>query len=698
MDLLRRSSPQAARGAEPPSADPSAGGRLQAAAHTAATALAYVVEPGGPCNVYAWDEARQALMLTAVERPAEPRGADLVRLPLSMTRTQTAQADAAAPALLALLLATPANPAGAWVRVRVLGALCVTAGVTADAAPMVNPPAPFMSGAEADDAGANALNAYIALAVPVADAALADVSSLDTLPAPLRERALAALASVVPEARTWLAQRLAQGPVDREQDPPGRWLEAEQVMARYRAARAALSHATRDQQRAGAAFQAERLTSSAEEAGEILRQRLARESTPVAPEAPGLPSPGERQEGTERLAWRGIAALGPAELRARGMAAYGETADLARWLPERFTRYLSGLLAPDERALFFVEAPRFVLHGWTEPDTHRSPVWRPSALLAGRRTRTLNDGLLLVTDRQMLLLRDYAQPDSVVTQWGYLTRSWPLGRLLAASVARQGVTLAEATRAWPERVRERLCAPVPTDEAIAPVSESARLILALEGRDGVQVAGAAFPPEAEATLERIAALTRRFVPLLGEAGRGDWRLRRLPVVEPWRPTDSEARELESLGGMIPTSVTRALEVATAAGLAPDDLILAQARTPQANASGPALAALVTLTPSRLLLATAGAASGATSGAATSHLEVFSLGAVSSAALQYSLLGCWFELALPASGDLTPRGGGAGLSAAWRRWAFPSPLATPFRALYLRTRSLLEVGPSLGEAR
>ena len=660
MDLLRRPSRHAVGDATRASAGMQTGERRRAHSHTAATALAVVVEPGGPCNVYAWDETRQALMLTAVERPAAPRGADLVRIPLTAAPSPAAQADAAAPALLALLLATPANPAGAWVRVRVLGALRVTPGT--DMSTIVA-------------RGADTLSAYIALAVPEADVTLVAASSLSTLPVPLRERALAALAGVAPESRAWLEQELVTG----ERDTTGRWLEAEQVMAAYRATRAALSHAARDQRRAGAGFRAERLTTSAEAAGEALRQRLAREAAPVMP-AP--PSPDDQQAGIEHLPWRGIAALGPAELRARGMAAYGETADLARWLPERFTRYLSGLLTPDERALFFIEAPRVVLRGWTEPDVHRSPVWRPNALLAGRRTRTLTDGLLLVTDRQILLLRDYAHPDSVMTQWGYLTRSWPLGRLLAASVARQGVTLAEATRAWPERVRERLCAPLPADEATAPVSASARMILALEGRNGVQVTGAAFPPEAEATLERIAALTRRFVPLLGEAGRGDWRLRRLPVVEPWRPTDSEARELESLGGMIPTSVTRALEVATAAALAPDDLILAQARTPQANASGPALAALLTLTPSRLLLATVGA----TSGAATSHLEVFSLGAVSSAALQYSLLGCWFELALPRRGALP------------RRIAYPSPLAMPFRALYLRTRSLLEVGPSLGEAR
>lgn len=61
--------------------------------------------------------------------------------------------------------------------------------------------------------------------------------------------------------------------------------------------------------------------------------------------------------------------------------------------------------------------------------------WLPTWLFGARRMRRLNDGLLLVTDRQALLLRDYAPANSGGTHLGYLARSWPLGRLVAASAA-----------------------------------------------------------------------------------------------------------------------------------------------------------------------------------------------------------------------------------------------------------------------
>lgn len=109
-----------------------------------------------------------------------------------------------------------------------------------------------------------------------------------------------------------------------------------------------------------------------------------------------------------------------------------------------------------------------------------------------------------------------------------------------------------------------------------------------------------------------------------------------------------------------------------------------------RSGGAARAALLTLTPSRVLLAWAGTTSGAT----TAHVESVSLGGVSSVSLQYSLLGSWIELTLPGREDLVSRST-TGHGAA-RHIAFPSPLATPFRALYLRMRALLEVGPALGE--
>lgn len=78
--------------------------------------------------------------------------------------------------------------------------------------------------------------------------------------------------------------------------------------------RGATSHAAREQQHAVAAFQAERLKTSAEAVSGARRQRLACEASPVTR---AIPLSDERQVDAERLAWRGIAPLGPAELRAR---------------------------------------------------------------------------------------------------------------------------------------------------------------------------------------------------------------------------------------------------------------------------------------------------------------------------------------------------------------------------------------------
>ncbi|HEX5572000.1 MAG TPA: hypothetical protein VFX31_11455 [Ktedonobacterales bacterium] len=309
------------------------------------------------------------------------------------------------------------------------------------------------------------------------------------------------------------------------------------------------------------------------------------------------------------------------------------------------------------------------------------PERLPGRLFGAGRARHLNGGLLLVTDRQALLLRDYAPANSAGTHLGFLARSWPLGRLVAASAAPAGVSLAAALQDWPERILSRLCAPLPFDDATAPPAQTVRLLLAPEGRTGIQLTGMAFPPEAAQSAQRAADLLRGFIPLLGDAGRGDWRLRRLPRVSAWRPTPSEERELASLGGMLPPAATSALLAATEGALADGERVLAQRRTPQAKASGPDIPALLTLTSERLLLATQAPGAGV-------RLDALSPGELTSVTLTYSLMGSWLALARPrldASASATP-------TCDELRVAFPSPLLTPFRALTNRVRALLDSGP------
>jgi hypothetical protein len=615
----------------------------------AQTAWCVVIEPGSACNHYRWDEARGALILERVERSTEARGADLARAPLlgiAGGERDDALLAGSGPGLLTLVLSAPANPRGTWLEARVLGAFRVK-----------NRREGFTGASDASPAD------YIALAVPVADAALANIVSIETLTPGLRERAQRALLAIAPDA----AARIYQGLYEPETLGSGAsgWLDGAATMTLYRAARVAASRAAEERRRMAVAADTERLTTDAEAAGEALLRRLEREA-----------SAGENKGGE----WRGLAGVNLAELRARGAAVFGEPEDLLRWMPSRFARYLGELLTADERALFFAAAPALTLRGWNEAAPRRGGGgWLAGRLFSGRASRRLHEGLLLVTDRQVMLLRDYAPANGVGTQLGFLARSWPLGRLVAVGVAHAGSSLDEAMRGWPERVTARLCPPQPLDEALAAPEQTARLALALEGAAGIQLTGVAFPPEAAPQLERAAGLLHGFTPLLGAAGGGDWRLRRLPTVTAWRPTEREARELESLGGMVAPAVARTLLEETQRTLAPEEMILAQGRTPSLAESGADIPALLTLTPRHLLLASA-----ASGGAA--RMRTLPLGELTSVTLSYSLMGSWLAVARPL---MDPRPVCEEI-----RVAFPSPLIAPFRALGNRVRALLEAGPAL----
>ncbi len=644
----------------------------------AQTAWVVVIEPGGSCNRYRWDDARGALTLERVEQPdgeAEGRGADLARLPLLSSTPGSLPEDpslvAAGPGLLALTLASPANPRGTWLEARILGAFRVVEA---------------RAGQTGESEGA--LTDYIALAVPVADPTLASVTSVETLTPDLRERAHRALRAIAPDADARISQGLYPTEVPTEATGSG-WLGSAEIMARFRAGRAEASRLAAARRKQEAETRVERLTTDAEAAGEALLRRLGREAAAASTGATTVSHAGDKDG-----AWRGLVGVSPAELRARGAAVYGEPEDLLRWMPSRFARYLGELLYADERALYFAAANGLELRGWsgeaslTTTDIDMGSMrragrgWLPERLFGGRGARRLNDGLLLITDRQILSLRDYAPVDGAGIQLGFLARNWPLGRLVAVSAAQAGVTLAEALRAWPERVLARLCPPLPFDEVTAPPEQTARLILALEGRAGVQLTGMAFPAAAGHAIARAETLLHSFTPLLGDAGRGDWRLRRVPQVTVWRPSESEARELETLGGLIGSAATQALAEATQRALAPDELVLAQGRTPRRAGAGADIPALLTLTPRRLLVATAPPRGQAS-------VEELPLGELASVALNYSLMGSWLAVTRPITSSPT----GAAPSCEETRVAFPSTLIAPFRALGNRVHTLLEAGVS-----
>ena len=465
------------------------------------------------------------------------------------------------------------------------------------------------------------------------------------------------------------------------------WIGARETMALYRAARVESTRRGSASRAASATAERERLTTRDEALGDALAQRWRRD----APASPRQASGGE-------VAWRGLSGVSAAEWRARGAAALGETEHLLDALPLRFMGALGGLLAVDERALFFLEAPAFTAHTATddaalwsegEPSERPRPRWPFGARGAGRvssllRPRRLPEGLLLITDRQLLLLRDAAAHSANSSQLGYIATCWPLGRLLLASVVAPGQRLATVIAGWPERIRARLTSPAPGDELRAATADSARLALALEGRNGVQLAGCALPAEAENALRQAVATLNEFAPLHGHAGVADRRLRRLASLQPWRPTEAEARELASLGGLLAPAVAAALAAASAP-YASHPAMLAQAQTPELRATGPALAALLSLTPTHLALATAPARPQPPT---QPTLRILPLGALTSITLRYSLIDSWLRLTCPG----TQRPGECEVIEV----AFPSPLIAPFRALRNRLCESLAAGPALGD--
>ena len=82
-------------------------------------------------------------------------------------------------------------------------------------------------------------------------------------------------------------------------------------------------------------------------------------------------------------------------------------------LPFRFQKYVEEMLLTDERILFFVERPSFVPGG----------VW------GVLRRQKLRQGLLVITDRQVMAMLDSLPPDSTMVDWGYIAKASAVERV-----------------------------------------------------------------------------------------------------------------------------------------------------------------------------------------------------------------------------------------------------------------------------
>jgi hypothetical protein len=678
----------------------SASDQIHTAPDTQETAPALdvrVLEPGDVCNLYAWDAAAGALRLERIVRPAVGRGADLARLPLLSAFAERAAAasldtpfeaptgrprfadrmleasaslDASAavgsplagPGLLVLLLADPPNPPGAWVRARVLGAwrpAWTAATATDGLANGAGAARPLHGAAEASTPETlEAIGQWTILATPDADDRLAAVTGIGELPPERRARLTQALRTLGPHAS-------GQG------EPLGDWLSAHEAFALCNQAR--------------------------------LLARRSRGSD--AAEMPAGTLGGGRRRDTEEtapVAWRALSGVSPAELRALGPGAYAEAEHLVRLVPARFGHYLDELLFPDERVLFFAERGAI----------QRRPAGL-RALVPGQQGTPLRAGLLLVTDQQVLCLRDYAPPDATLVEWGYLARSYPLGRAVGAALLPPGATLegqltaADLPGLPPSALPAVLAACATTDPETRRELTSdrlARLLVFFQARGGIEVGAMALPARALGGLDWAATLLRHFAPRLGDAAGADLRLRLAPQVEPWRPSPEEEATLETLGGEIAAPLRAALDDTLAATLRPGEELVAVAHTADltVKGEGQVLAHTLALTTARLIGLRARRPTRAKPAAdqVTTTVVEEPLGALASAMLQHSLLGCalWAHAPTGLQDNVEharqERDGRAGREEEQDKTlaiGFASPKIVPFRALYVRLRALLN-GP------
>ena len=132
-------------------------------------------------------------------------------------------------------------------------------------------------------------------------------------------------------------------------------------------------------------------------------------------------------------------------------------------LPFRFQRYVQDELLDEERILFFVERPPF-----------RPPGTRWGLL----RRQRLSEGLLIVTDRQLLFMEDALPPDITMVDWGYIARTTAVERI-------QGAEL----RAEPDR---------------------AALHVRVHAQSGSEHFSVPFPPECKDPLAEVELLLRSF--------------------------------------------------------------------------------------------------------------------------------------------------------------------------------------------
>jgi hypothetical protein len=365
----------------------------------------------------------------------------------------------------------------------------------------------------------------------------------------------------------------------------------------------------------------------------------------------------EREQEEKPVAWRAVEGLSEALrlqlLRERALQTdengpHAQAEHLIRFVPQRFQDALSDLLLDDEHLLAFVERP-LLRHrsGWLGLQSWRS-----------------NEGLFLLTDRQVLWLRDFMTPGSNFLSGGYIAHSAPLERLQSITVLPPGL----APREWSYRLETK-------------DSPYLRLALEVASARGTEPFVVEFPQETEAekALGRLHPMLQAFLP--SQDGSHDRRLRRMPQVEVWMPQGAVAQRLAGLGGHVRPEIAERLEKRLAEELATwgEERLISTLIPALEDFKSPAR--LVALTRRALIVLEEPGGKSSFAMGAEGQVQRYDLAMLSSAQLRYSLLGSSLSLFAP-----QPDGTAQRCSI-----PFHSPAIAWFVPLFTRLRLLLS-GP------
>jgi hypothetical protein len=210
----------------------------------------------------------------------------------------------------------------------------------------------------------------------------------------------------------------------------------------------------------------------------------------------------------------------------------------------------------------------------------------------------LNEGLLVITDRQVMMMVDNLPPDSTLVRWGFVARASAIERLTDVKLTRAGV--------------------------------SSQFEVSFGAEDGVESQTFLFPRNYHDALSEAVTVLDRFVRLDGSR-----YLRRMYETE----VELSGRALTATSDDKPPDEARLEELRHRAGEGEEVVAEATAEAVSGMAIGPALV----LTDSRLILSPGAKKRG------RSHIVEFRIGEISSVEITQSLVGSHFEVSVPRDG-------------------------------------------------